>query len=486
MLHIKLLTKPQFCLLALIGLVGCAHAPDYQRPVIAAMDDAFINAPDTATQQPIAAWWQRLFGEGVQADVELLLAQNLDLQAAQQRIVQMQQGVLIQQAADTPNLSLASSVGRSFAPNIMTGERTYADLYSIQLSSSWEADLFGKRDAAQQAAGAQLAASHYDHQALQQALIAQLVKLRINLTLQQQLLALAQQKQHNRSQTHELLLKRYQLGVAEVTAQNVWQAEQGLHNAESEILTYQRQLNELLYQLDVLLGKRPGTSQHKIVNQAFSLPTLDVALCLPIDLLDRRPDLRASELRLLAANANIGVALADLYPSLGLSASLGSSAAQWGNVLQAQQFVGSLVANVVAKLFDGGRSKANVAIQRAKVDELANSYAQTVLNALREVETQLQAEQKMTLQQQQISQTVAAQKQLVSSKQLRYQQGLLSASDQLEAEFGLLSYQQQQLNILQNQWITRIGLYQALGGDWLDTSTTENCSKEMLNEQTKS
>ncbi len=472
-------------LFLLAGLTACASRVDDAVPKTAAdTQPAFIHAEVASGQTTMSGWWQHLDDPLLNDYVARLLDQNLDLQAAQQRIAQMQAGLGQQQAADYPALSLSGSASRAFSPNVLTGQRQYSNSYGLQFNSSWEADLFGKRDAAQQAADAGFQASRYDHQALQQALIAQLVQLRLELAVNQQLQQLAQQKREQRQRLLHMQQRRYRAGAGEVSSQTLLAARQELHRAEADVEQYQRVLTGLVYQLDVLLGQPPGTTQPLTQALSMILPELNQAVCVPASLLDRRPDLRASELRLQAANANIHIALADLYPSLALSAGLGVSAASRANLLRADKLLGSLVANVMATLFDGGRRQATIALQQAKAEELALAYAGTVLNAMREVETQLQAEQNLTQERQKTAAALQQQQLALSMLQQRYRRGIVSAANMLEAELGVLQNQQQRLTLLRAHWQARIGLYQALGGDWLGQKNNKvaECTKGLMND----
>jgi outer membrane protein TolC len=194
-----------------------------------------------------------------------------------------------------------------------------------------------------------------------------------------------------------------------------------------------------------------------------------VAACLPVDLLDRRPDLRASELRLAAADAEIGVAMADLYPGLTLGGNIGVSGNQAGNLFSADQLAGSLLLTITSRLFEGGALRANIRLQESEARELSARYAGNVLGALREVETALKAEQELEKEMDSLQQSLQAVRKAESISLTRYQEGIESLRAYLEIQQRRYLVEQSWLRLLQEKWNNRITLYLALGGDWVQS-----------------
>jgi multidrug efflux system outer membrane protein len=187
---------------------------------------------------------------------------------------------------------------------------------------------------------------------------------------------------------------------------------------------------------------------------------------LPIDLLDRRPDLRQAEMQLAASTYGIGVALADLYPSLTLTGSAGTTSSTIGDLTNIDGLVYNAIASIVGPLFTGGARKADVAAARARAEGASAAYAGTVLTALREVEDALvndgANQERLQYTQRRLSEARSAD-QLARERYQRGVQGLLTV---LETERRLRSAEEAMITTKADLWNTRIDLFLALGGDW--------------------
>jgi outer membrane protein TolC len=178
--------------------------------------------------------------------------------------------------------------------------------------------------------------------------------------------------------------------------------------------------------------------------------------------------LRASELRLAAADAQISVAMANLYPSMNLGGTIGVSGNQTNNLFSADQLAGALLFNITSRLFDGGALRANIRLQESEARELSASYTEKILNALREVETALKAEQELEIELGLQQQSVEIIRKAEAISESRYRQGIESLRAYLETQQRRYLIEQNWLRLQQEKWSNRISLYLALGGDWLN------------------
>ncbi len=449
---------------------GCTLGPDFMRGSFFSKDDTqtqYLNAPKTAIESPqsMAHWWKRLNDPLMQSYVDQLLSQNLELTAAAERVNQARANYRIAGADYYPALSGSADASRSFSPGLT--KRQYTNSYGTDLSASWEIDLFGRIARSREAAAARFEASQYDREALQQSLIAELFNRRVGVAVNSTLLDFARKTVRNRENFYALVKSRYDLGSASVNATDVYLARQNLTNAKADIGQYERGLTEQSTALDILLGLKPGTTNARA--EAFNLipPPRDVALCLPAALLDRRPDLRASELRAKAANAEIGVAIADLYPSVSLGGTLGFSGASTNDLFTAENLAGSLLASITQRIFAGGALRANIDLQESQARELAATYSQNVLSAIRDVEVALNAEEALASE---LANTEKSLRDLNRAKSIardRFERGLTNLQDYLDIEQSAYSAQRSLLLKKQEKWNARIALYLSLGGDWL-------------------
>ncbi|MEO0446473.1 MAG: TolC family protein, partial [Verrucomicrobiota bacterium] len=199
---------------------------------------------------------------------------------------------------------------------------------------------------------------------------------------------------------------------------------------------------------------------------------------LPIALLDSRPDLEAAELRLRAANADIGVAVADLYPNVSLSGGIGFTSSIAEDLFDADRLSGSLVGSIVQRIFEGGALRANIRLQEAELEGLARNYASLVLTALQEVESALQGESKLREQLLRQGQSVRALKQAEELSRERYLDGLLSLQDFLDTQQRRYAAEQSWLLTHQTYWNNRVNLYLALGGEYAGGSVRQESRKK--------
>lgn len=448
-------------------LSACAVGPDFMRPDSpAASASRFNNSFDRIGQSSdMNLWWERL-GDPVLNDyADKLLRQNLSLQEAGERVIQSRERVTSARGDYAPTLSATTSDTRSFTPT--GGQRSYSTAYNASLSASWQIDLFGRIQRSVESANARYEAAQYDYEALTHSLIAQLLNRRVAIAVNKELLDLAQKNYINRKKIYKLVKKRYELGARGTTLSDVYLAEDNYESVYAEVYQFERALMDEIYRLDILLGEMPGTTDP--LNSGFSLvaPPMDVAACIPARLLDRRPDLKASELRAKAANANIGVAVADLYPSVNLSGSLGFSGASTNSLFSAQQMAGSLLGSITQRIFEGGKLRSNIALRESEARELALAYSDDVLNAVYEVETRLKSDRDLTDELRSAEKSLKALRNAEELSQKRYIGGIITLEQFLDVQQRRYTAEQSYRRKQQEKWDTRTALYLALGGDWL-------------------
>ncbi|MFK7839774.1 MAG: efflux transporter outer membrane subunit [Bdellovibrionales bacterium] len=475
--------------IVLLGFVfvlsGCALGPDFLRPFNAASDGerTFLNdvySVDGGDTQDISLWWERIDDPIFNEYVSRLLRQNLQLKQAAERIVQAQARANISRGGFFPSIGTATSGSRSFTNNFgnfssVNSDRTFTESFDASLEVSWALDLFGRVRRSVEAADANILASEYDRKALVHALIAQLLNTRVEVASQKKFLELAQKTADNQRDILKIIERRYEMGTANTRPQDILNAQDNVARAEADVALNKRLLADAAYRLDVLLGQTPGTFDPFEADFAMIAPPVDVPICLPADLLDRRPDLRASELRVKAANADIGLAIADLYPQFSLGGSIGFGSPETSNLFNANQLAGNILASITSRLFEGGALRANINLQRAETRELAALYAENVLNAMREVESSLQAEKALHRQLQMANQSAEALRKAEKITYGRYLRGIENLNDFLLAQQEHYLAQQTVISVQTIKWNTRTALYLALGGDWFGHVPNDGC-----------
>ncbi len=450
-----------------VMLTACSVGPDFVRPNTDNLTtSSFLNASGhVAETQSMGLWWHGFEDDALNVSVETLLKQNLDVKQAGARVLQSEENLRSSLAGFLPSFSATGNASRSGTPT-GTGSRTYGNSFSATGALSWQLDVFGKVRRTYESSRASFKASKFDAEAVTHSLIAELISLRIQIAAQKKQTFLAEDAFKNRERTHMLLQQRYKSGANGVTSGDVLLAAEAMSTAQANFQSAERALKTLLFSYDVLLGQKIGTSMAENITFNFDAEPEVFAMDSPASLLDRRPDLKASELRLKASNANIGVAVADLYPDLTVSGSLGFTSTEFSRLFRSEQIAGSIAAGITQKLFEGGRLRAQIRLRKAQTEELVYAYTETVLTALKEVETALMAEEALRKERTALKASLEAMRASEEIYYTRYTQGMIPLKTYLDIQQSRLGTEQRYVTLVSDQWQKRIELYLALGGDW--------------------
>jgi multidrug efflux system outer membrane protein len=366
-----------------------------------------------------------------------------------------------------PEVSYSFSGGRtksSFVLPSVGRVGIFSTTYGHDLTISYQIDLFGRLARAQQAAWAEMMAAQADRETLLHTVVASVVRARVRIAILERQLALTRSNTESWSRTARVVDRRYKQGLTGSLELRL--ARENLSATQASEVELEALIEKDRHALHTLMGIRPGTGA-ALPESLPELPALEpVPLGLPVDLLDRRPDLRAAEMRLAAGTARIGVAMADLFPSLSLTASGGIRSDDLIGLTSSDGSVYSLIANLVAPLFSGGKRRAQVKAARARAEQATAAYAGIVLQALREVEDALVNEeaawQRMGYLDVRLEEAQAAER----LARQRYQRGVDRLLTLLETERRRRLAETELLLTQADTWNARIDLFLALGGDW--------------------
>lgn len=471
-------------------IVSCTVGPDYERPETAAQTPkAFQNAPDTLsnalTDRDLSRWWRRMDDPVMDRFVGRLLSENLQLKEAAARIAQAWAKLGIERGGRWPALSASTAATRGFqptgagsggsaipVPGASGDDRVYFTRLELGLSASWQVDLFGTVRRRIAAAADRYLASRAETRALVHALIAELARRRIALATLKRRLALTERTEKNRNRTLKTVELRYKRGTGDVSASDIYVSRENLSSVAADVPELRGRLAEEGYFLDVLLGYPPGTIDPFNVDMPMLPPPEPPPVGIPARLVDRRPDLRAAELRLIAASHDIGVAVADLYPNLTLNTTIGLRGDDGNTLFDTANLAGDIMGNLIARLFEGGRLRANVDLQEARARKLSAAYADAVLNALREVETALSNGVYLDRRIADLERSVESIRKAEYDAWRKYRRGLRPLLAVLDIQRRRYAAEQAYLLTAQAAWNNRIALYLALGGDWLEREPT--------------
>jgi multidrug efflux system outer membrane protein len=446
----------RFCyrllLLALLANTACA-APGTMLRSTLPLPEGFSASGGTTLPD---RWWLA-FDDPVLADlVERALEHNPGLLATWARLDQADAAARGAGASRYPSVDASVGAGASVRqggnPNLSV---------SLGLSASYEVDLWGRVDATVDAATLEAQASEMDLRAAAITLSAQIATTWYQLVTRYAEQELLLQQVELAERVLDLTRQRYESGL--ITVVDVLSQEQNLESLRADVTATAAAAALLEHSLAVLLGRPPLEIVAPRTTELVTLPPLPAA-GVPSELMERRPDLVATYLRVQAADRNVAAAITAQYPRLSLSASLSEAL-----TISTQTLVGwavSLVGNLVAPLFDGGKLEAAAEQARARLSEAVQGYAQTMLAALAEIEDALTGEQAGQAALESLDRQLAFATEVLARVEEAYTAGLSDYLKVLDAMRSLQSLQRQRLQLQNALLQTRIALCRALAGSW--------------------
>lgn len=438
--------------LLVLLLVGCNGVPSRQVLPLQAPEQFSIQGGD----RPVSDhWWRDFSDPSLDLLVERALTNNFSLRAAWARLTQANAVARREGASRLPGLDMRGSVTHQDS-NSGNGETSR----QVGLYASYELDLWGRVESASDAANLDAEASQADLQTAALSLSVTVADTWYQTVEQRAQLKLIESQLELNRQLLKLIEVRFRTG--QVFASDVYRQRQLLAQTEGESTQAEIQLHTLEHQMAILLGTVPGASALPTNSELPLLGPLP-ATGVPADLLRRRPDLQAALLRLQAADARAAAALAARYPRLDLTAALTTPGVS-GGVFDG--WLGSIVAQLSAPLFDGGQRRAETARTQAVVKESLNDYAQTLLEALGEVEDALTAEAGQRRYLTTIDAQLRALEAVASQERQRYFQGDADYLSVLDALRSRQALERQQLSARRKLISDRIALVSSLAGGW--------------------
>ncbi|KQW97292.1 multidrug transporter [Massilia sp. Root418] len=458
-------------------LSGCSLAPAYQRPD-APVAGTYPAVPPAAggsgglapAGKPATdTGWREFFTDTrLQQLIATALDYNRDLRTAALRIEEARAAYNIQSADRLPNLNGTLGGSRARTPRSVsaTGQEITSTRFDAGLAvSSFELDFFGRVKSLNDAALATYLASDEARQAAQISVVAEVAKAYFTERAFAEQYRLAQQTYEARARTYKLTQQRVDVGAS--SRLDLRSNETLMETARVAALTLARQRAQAENALTLLVGQAPAADSAAagaMASDAAIDAMSAVPEGLPSELLARRPDIRAAEQRLMAANANIGAARAAFFPRISLTAAIGSSSPEFSGLFDSGTGSWSFVPQLVLPIFDAGRNRANLNLSEVRKNIAVADYEKTIQTAFREVADALAARTYLGDQ-------VAAQRAVQDAQadrlkllQLRFENGVASSLDVLDAQRELFSAEQSLVQARLLRTTSAIDLYRALGG----------------------
>jgi NodT family efflux transporter outer membrane factor (OMF) lipoprotein len=454
--HARLLTPLAVALLA----AGCSMMPKYERPE--APVPAAFPYPATTEGVPAAELgWDQFFTDAkLRSLIERALRGNRDLRIAVLNIAQARAQYDIRNADRLPTLGVSANASR--APNPLTGDQATSLSANLGISS-WEIDFFGRIASLSEAALAQYLATEEGRKAAQITLVASVANAWLSLAADEELLALTRETLATREETLRLTRLRFEAGASSEIDFRL--AQSLTETARATLAQLQRQRAIDLNTLALLLGEGVSPEfQVGVTTEGVRLP--DVPAGLPSEVLVRRPDVRQAEQQLVAANANIGAARAAFFPRISLTAGIGTASSELSGLFAGGSWGFTIAPSLLQPIFDAGRNRAGLASAQAARDIALAQYERAIQQAFRDVSDALAGRATFGDQ-------VAAQAKVVEAEtvrfrlaRLRYENGIASYLDLLDAQRALFTAQLALVQARQARLQNQVQLYRSLGGGW--------------------
>ena len=438
-------------------LAGCAVGDPYQRPVIDL--PAKFRGAEPAPASMATSDWRVIFDDpALHETIAAVLAANLDLAAALTRVREAQSAVVVARAGGLPTLALGLQT--SPTPRL-PGESLTSSFLGAGLLN-WEIDLWGRVQRATEAAGADLAAVQAAREGVQASLVAQAASRLLELSALREVQAATEKNVRLQRESLRLMQRRNQAGI--VSSAEVRQAEGQLAATEARQPDLSRQIAATENALSLLMARPPAPMP--VVQVSLNLPA-QLPAGLPSALLERRPDLRQAEQQLVAANARVGVAKAQMLPSLSITGAFGRLSTELTDLLRSPaSTVASLGPNVTHTLYSGGALGANRDLALARLDQALIAYRSAALGALREVADALEAYRRSGEQASAQQVRVDAQREALRLADKRFGAGIVSFIEVLDAQRQLLAAETDLVNARLARQLAYVQVYRSLGGGW--------------------
>jgi multidrug efflux system outer membrane protein len=451
---------------AFLLLCGCTVGPNYQHPKVSIPAEYRGATPDQTSAESLGSekWWSVFQDAQLQKLIRAALQQNYDVRIAATRVLQAQAQVTITRANQFPTVSAGPEVtGTRFPgiPGVFHGYSYLAD--ALAVSGTWNIDFWGRYRRATEASRASLRAQEWARRAVMTSLVENLATAYFQLREYDLEMDIDKRTLESRQQSLKLTQTLEQGGATSLV--DVQQAQQLVEEAAGAIPQTEQAIAQEENEISILIGENPGPVERGLPLTEEPLPKT-VPAGLPSQLLERRPDIREAEQNLVAANAEIGVARAQLFPSLSLTGDGGVESIGLGNVLNWANREWSWTASLTQPIFEAGSLRANVRLSRAQEQQMLLTYEQTIQSALQDVSNALIAFRKYReYREHQEALTIAA-RDAANLSDIRYRGG---AASYLEVLTNQTTYFSAQLNLARarlNERLAVVQLYNALGGGW--------------------
>jgi multidrug efflux system outer membrane protein len=459
-----------YSFILIIIISACKVGPNYVKPSIQSPESfRFAQGPPDSVLN--LQWWTLFNDDYLSTLVETALAHNQDVLIAASRIEEARAAVGYNKADQFPVIGYDGGASRYTSNFPGQGVQGPYNDFSGVATLAWELDFWGKYRRATEAARAELLATQYNQRVVQLTLIAEVTRVYFLLLDYQERLEISEKTLETRRESLRIIGERFDKGIVPELDLNQAQIQEAI--AEAAVPFYSRLVAQTENALNILLGKMPAPLG--ITNKLVSQPVPpEIPAGIPSIILERRPDVLQAEQLLAAQTARIGVAQALRFPSISLTGMFGTASSELSTLATGDALVWSVGGSILGPIFNFGKNKRRVEIERERMQQDSLFYVKTVINAFREVEDALI--ELVTLK----DESLARQKQMKAAanaamlSKARYDGGVTSYLEVLDSERSKFDAELAASQTYQQYLNAYVFLYKALGGGWI--------SKEEMNQ----
>jgi outer membrane protein, multidrug efflux system len=446
---------------------GCIVGPDYKRPAVVTPDAYRDSGATTSLAQASVAelkWAEVFQDEQLKALLSAAVEQNYDVRIAASRVLQASAQYGITRADQFPEVNAQAMALHERGLRVGNQALPPFTIYQADASVSWFPDFWGQYRRASEGARAEILASEWGRRAVLTSLVSQVASGYYTLQALDLQLEIARRTLTSRQESLQLTEVRERGGATSLL--DVRQAEQLVHSAQAQIVDLGRLIEQQENAISVLLGRNPGSIERgrSLIDQPRP-PEIPAGL--PSALIERRPDILQAEHELAAATAQIGVAKAAYFPQVSLTGTGGTISSTLSSLFTTGLW--SVAGSVVQPIFDAGRRKSRVALERARTEDAVLTYQKTVQQAFREVSDALVGYRRAREFRAEQEQLVRAAEDARRLTDIRYRGGASSFLDVLDSDSRLFSAQLDLAQAQLQELTTFVEIYRALGGGWRDS-----------------
>ncbi len=455
------------CALPALVAAGCVVGPDYQRPQVDAPQAFRFEPADTAAVADVE-WWKQFGDPTLDGLIAEALANNKDVQIAAANVEQAAGVLTTTRAPLFPQVGYDGSGGKyRFSENgttdLASGISNPTDVYQVLAGASWEIDLWGRVRRLTEAARANMLSTEEAHRGVVLSLVATAATSYLQLRGLDEQLVIAERTRAAYAESLRVMELKFQYG--RVSQMNVDQARARYETASVQVPRLRREIAILENGLSALLGRSPGP-----IPRGKSIASIDVPQVpagVPSQLLERRPDILQAEQRLVAANAQIGAAKAQYFPTISLTGALGSASTDLSDLFTGPAGTWNYAGGLAGPIFAGGAIRGQVAQAEAARKAALVSYQRAIQNAFADVDNALITHSTLADQLASQAKLVEALRGYESMAQMQYDVGRSPYSTVLQAQEQLFPAELEWAAVRAQLCASLAGVYKAMGGGWV-------------------